>query len=186
MIESEKMRHALLDDIDFVLNLVREGARDGHYAPWMQEPAHLHALRAALKQVIQHGGMARQTERGTEIVKAVLVIYEASDHGRVAFLLAAEKVPGSEETDVELYKCSVARPFRGRGIGARLIAAFVSRYPKQVRFFARCYPKSTFMIAILRSVGFHQIGTTSGGTLVLERPTGAPWPCAQADRGIMP
>ena len=40
MIESEKMRHALFGhDIDFVLNLVREGARDGHYAPWMQEPA---------------------------------------------------------------------------------------------------------------------------------------------------
>ena len=93
--------------------------------------------------------MARRTECCTEIVKAVLVYpTEASDHGRVAFLFAAEKVPGSQRDDVELYKCSVARPFRGRGIGARLIAAFVSRYPKQVRFFARCYPKSTFMIAI--------------------------------------
>lgn len=174
MIESAKMRHGRPEDIDFVLGLVRAGARDGHYAPWMQEPAHLEALRAALTQVVEHGGMARQSERGIEIVKAVLVISEAGNLGRIAFLLAAEKMPGSEDTDVELYKCSVARPFRGQGIGTRLITSFVSGYPKQVRFFARCYPKSTFMVAILRSVGFNQTGTTSQGTLLLERQSCVP------------
>ena len=76
------LRPATESDLDFVMEEVVEGAKQGHYAASLLEPAQAHAFRDQLRNIIRHSAMIRGTDRGVvEQIIARLWIYGCENDG---------------------------------------------------------------------------------------------------------
>ena len=113
------------------------------------------------------------TDRGFEVVESKLLIYESDSDKHVGFLLVSEISLGSAHETLEIYKAGIRSGRRRIGHASRLMSSFVHSYPMPVSFYARCYPKSKEMIALLKRIGFLATGATPGGTydLVYKKST---------------
>lgn len=166
---SYQLRLATVADLDFVMNEVVDGAKNGHYASTLLNPEEQKGLYEQLKNVVHYSHMGRISQRGVEYIFAQLWIYGSSKDNQVGFCLLSEKLPGSVESEMELYKIGVRKDLRGLGHGRRIAELFVTKMPKTVKLYARCYKCSEVMFMLLKEVGFDHVNTTLGGTRELEK-----------------
>lgn len=160
---SYRLRLATVADLDFVMNEVVDGAKNGHYARTLLNLEEQQGLYEQLKNVVHYSLMGRISQRGVEHIFAQLWIYGSSRDNQVGFCLLSEKLPGSVESEVELYKVGVRKDRRGFGHGRRIAELFVTQMPKTVNLYARCYQSSEAMFVLLKEVGFDHTNTTPGG-----------------------
>ena len=162
--EAYALRPATLVDLPFVLGLVMDGVREGHYAASLLSFPQQKAFGGALRMIVEHGGLGRMTGRGFEVVESKLFIYESDSDKHVGFLLVSEMSPGSAHETLELYKAGIRLDRRRLGHGSRLVSSFMRNYPVPMNFYARCYPESKEMIVLLKRIGFLETGRTPSGT----------------------
>lgn len=162
------LRRATERDLDFIMEEVIEGAKLGHYAASLLEPAQASEFRNQLRNVIRHTAMARGTDRGPEQIRAWLWVYGHDCDDQVGYLLVSEKLPGSLATDIELYKAGVRKGRRIEGHGRRIVQLFVAFSSPTVNLYARCLPPSDTMFKLLQEVGFSHINTMRFGTRELQ------------------
>jgi hypothetical protein len=162
------LRPATENDLDFIMEEVREGARLGHYAAPLLEPDQSIAFRVQLRNTIRNSTMIRWSDRGVEEIGARLWVYGRNRDNQVGYLLVSEKVAGSFTTDIELYKAGVKANRRAEGHGRRIVQLFVAFSPTNVKLYARCLSSSEVMFQLLKEVGFTHFNTTAGGTKELQ------------------
>ena len=157
-------RPAQITDLDFVMSQITDGANDGHYAKWLVDPNQAKSLRIEFERIINDSSMVRNSERGLEVIAAKLFIYGQAHDEQVGFFLYAEKIPGSADTDLELYKIGIRKDRQRCGHGRRIVQLAVAYAPPAVNLFARCYQPSKGMFKLLQEVGFSHTKTTNNGT----------------------
>lgn len=162
------LRLATVDDLNFIMAEVIDGARDGHYDNSLLDPDHGRGFREQLENVIKYSEMVRWSSRGAEQITAQLWVYGSQADDQVGYLLASEKLPGSYDSKVELYLTGVRKTRRGLGHGRRIAQLFVAFTPPTVNLYARCFTPSQAMFLLLQGVGFSHTNTTPGGTRELE------------------
>lgn len=158
------LRPATENDLDFIMAEVIDGARNGHYASSLLDPEQERGFREQLRNVIKFSAMVRWSDRGVEQIAARIWIYGSPRDDQVGYLLSSERLPGSLESEIELYKAGVRKDRLGLGHGRRIAQLFVAFTPPTVNLYARCFLPSQAMFLLLQEVGFSHFNTTPGGT----------------------
>ena len=162
------LRPATENDLDFIMGEVIEGAEHGHYAASLLDSTQAQGFREQLRNVIRFSAMVRGTDRGVEQIRAQLWVYGCDQDEQVGYLLVSEKLPGSFATELELYKAGVRKGRRREGHGRRIVQLFVAFSLPGVKLYARCFPPSEIMCALLQELGFTHFNTMQYGTRELQ------------------
>ncbi len=156
------LRKAVEADIDFVMDQIISGAKEGHFIRRLAEKSEQENLRRSLSGVITLNVLTVLSERGVEKIKSKLWIYGAREDDSVGFLLVSQKQMGSDV--VELYQTSVRKSHRSGGHGKRIVQLFIMLAAPDAVLYARCYKQSDAMFHILIEHGFQHVGTTANET----------------------
>lgn len=149
------MRLAVETDQEFIFDLCVKEAQAGHFNP---------TYAITMPQI--QGGLMMQIacaigdapypmgpgniRNGVGAKILVLMLNEI----RLGFILLLEDLPGSWHANVELHLFAIASEFRRQGLGACFVNYALGSLKTQKLIYARCYPKSTTMIDILKKEGF--------------------------------
>ena len=163
------LRPAAECDLDFIMEEIVDGAKNGHYAASLLDPRQINGLREQFERVINSSTMVRATDRGIEKIHAELFVYCSKKDDQVGYVFVSEKYPGSINEEVELYKAGVKESHRGEGHGRRIVELFVSCSHPSVKLYARCFQSSAIMFLLLQEFGFSHFNTMPYGTRELER-----------------
>ena len=134
-------------DLTLVSGLLREGARQRHFASSVEKEA-----TSILRSVLTNGGVRMSKRRGgsrvPRFVKAKLVVamYEGVP---ASFLLVL-----FEEQGIELHLAGTAKAYRRRGLFRALVQHELLHSLPEFRIYARCYRKSTWAVNALKGLGF--------------------------------
>jgi len=161
------LRRATENDLDFIMNEIIDGARNGHYASTLLDSEEQKGLYGQLINVINFSAMERNSHRGVEKIEARLWVYGSSTDDQVGYVLASEKFPGSKR-ELELYQVGVRKDRLKLGHGRRIVQLFLAAMPATANLYARCFHPSQAMFFLLKEVGFSHTNTTRGGTRELE------------------
>ncbi|MDI9235141.1 GNAT family N-acetyltransferase [Limnohabitans lacus] len=143
---------ATVADLPFVENIYVDGISCGHFNLQPGLP-----INKMLQDWLRKNSITRATVRkdGTQLIEEVLInFYTANIDGKFAgFLITAPETPEKIQT-VEIYLLGVAKEFRKKGVATELITHAEKLAPDKANFYARCYPKSTWAISLLRKIGY--------------------------------
>lgn len=143
------LRLATERDLDFIVTEVIDGARNGHFASSLLIQKEERGLREQLRNVIVYSAMLRSPRPGVvDEIRAKLWIYGSPKDDRVGYLLVSERVPGSHESELELYQIGVSKDRRRQGHGRRLAQLFIACCPLTVKLYARCFRSSQVMFLL--------------------------------------
>lgn len=162
------LKAAAPEDIEFVMEQIVDGVKEGHYEDSILDPEHQANYRAMFLGLMKGQGTATLGERGIERKSGSLWIYGNNDEGNIGFFFASEKYEGSGENEIELLMAGIKNGFQRAGHGSNMIDYFFALCPKNVTLYARCYPASEAMYIVLVKKGFVKINTKPGGTRELE------------------
>lgn len=134
-------------DLTLVSGLLREGARQRHFASSVEKEA-----TSIVRSVLTNGGVPMLKRRGGLqvpcFVKAKLVV--AMYEGMLAsFLLVL-----FDEREIELHLAGTAKAYRRKGLFRALVQHELSHSLPEFRIYARCYRKSTWAVNALKGLGF--------------------------------
>lgn len=167
------VRRAAEADTAILVQLIIEGAHEGHFHPALGGAGpNSRGLYVNLQSTIRNGLWYRSLAP-PEAVGANIYVYEVGGTP-AGFVIVAEAQPGTSEDsppEYELLLMAIARHARGNGHGSRLLTEFLKAMEPPCVLHARCYPASDRMTGMLRQRGFVLTGTTPAGTrrLVLKR-----------------
>ncbi|WP_027150219.1 hypothetical protein [Methylobacter tundripaludum] len=162
------LKAATLEDIDFVMEQIVDGTKEGHYLDSILDPEHQANYRAMFIGLMKGQGTATMGERGIERKSGSLWIYGNNDEGNIGFFFISEKYEGSGEKEIELLMAGIKKRLQRVGHGSNMIGYFLALCPKNATLYARCYPASEAMYITLVNAGFVKINTKPGGTRELE------------------
>lgn len=160
------IRRAVPQDVDEIVRLTVLGAEDGDLSKDVLNTVRQQALQLAYVDSIQKGAGPRPTWNGTnEIVPIEFWVTEVD--GRIAgffMIMGLDQRLGAER---ELHAISVAREFRGMGLGSAMVDFFCSHYYGR-RLYVACMPDSR-MHCLLKRRGFYHFANTNEGYVIVER-----------------
>lgn len=145
------IRPARSQDVTWVCNLIKEGARGGHFYPTVENQA-----EELVSEILTRGGVTMMKVRGLiqipQFCNGVMSVAEVNGEP-AAFLLAMHDSAG-----VEVHLASTKKQFRRLGVFAQLIQHEISaNQGKQKKLYARCYKKSSWAIDALKKHSFLQV-----------------------------
>jgi ribosomal protein S18 acetylase RimI-like enzyme len=113
--------------LDFILDEVHQGAKEGHYRDTLLLPEQLRGWRKQLNDVIKFSRLERYADRRfeLEVIRAKLWVYGRTSDDRVGYMLVSERFPGTADSEVELYQVGVRKDRRGHGHGQHLVELFI-------------------------------------------------------------
>jgi len=162
------LKAAAPEDIDFVMEQIVEGAKEGHYEKSILDPEYQANYRAMFLGLMKGQGTATVGERGIERKSGSLWIYGNNDEGNIGFFFVSEKYEGSGENEMELLMAGIKKGLQKTGHGSNMIGSFLALCSGSATLYARCYPASEAMYKVLVKAGFVKINTKPGGTRELE------------------
>lgn len=159
---ASQIRPAETSDLDFIFDLIYQGAIDGHFNP-------LIAQSSKAKQGFYRNLQAILTnwQRLDINAKAYASIYEV-DGASIGFMIisAMEGQSGNE-----LWMFSVTPSHRKQGYGSKFLDFVLDQFKsKNTALYARCEPESEIMFQMLRKRGFVLISVSSSPTRILVMP----------------
>ncbi|MCL1075416.1 hypothetical protein [Shewanella dokdonensis] len=141
-----EIRKGSSSDLRWIVKLLKEGARDGHFLPTMQMQA-----EGYLNSVIEHGGVQMIKLRNS-IQAPVFVPMELSvaeiDGSPSSFLVCCK-----ENNEVEVHLAGTKTPFKQKGCFTYLVQDTISKNQNS-KIYARCYRKSSIAIDALKKLNF--------------------------------
>ena len=89
------VRAATESDLDFILDEVHQGAKEGHYRDTLLLPEQLRGWRKQLNDVIKFSRLERYADRRfeLEVIRAKLWVYGRTSDDRVGYMLVSERFP---------------------------------------------------------------------------------------------
>lgn len=160
------VRPATLHDIEFLVSVIEDGARDRHFHPSNADPAYRSVLRGNLELAIEKDAW----EMTPGVVHGASLWVVETGGAPVGFILATETGPGSGDTSHEILMMGINRAARGRGLGGALLNTYIHGSPAGVTITGRCYPASDRMLGMLRRRGFVERQITPSGIRHMELP----------------
>lgn len=133
-------------DLRWIVKLLKEGARGGHFSPTMQMQA-----EGFLNHVIKHGGVKMiKLRNGIQSPAFVPMELSVAEIGGspVSFLICCK-----ENNEVEVHLAGTKTPFKQKGCFTNLVQDAISKNPNS-KFYARCYRKSSIAIDALKKLNF--------------------------------
>lgn len=142
---SVNIRNGSVQDSNWIIKLLEQGARDGHYGPSLSFQA-----KEFMQSILETGSVRLVKARGS--IKAPVVIE--------ADVLVAEfgETPASfiicfkEQGEVEIHLAGTVKEFRGKGCFRKLTVEAIKKYQGS-KIYARCYEKSSWAIQALTKLG---------------------------------
>ncbi len=153
-----KLLQADLSDLEFICDLMLEETRAGHFAPRHMDPNAPELFRENLRSIITHGRHLDQNLRAQAIVVE-------EDGQRVGFVIMSEMFEGRGGN--ELAAIVVAKAFRGRGYGSRILDEVLGRWLPHAEVHVQCLPASETLYRMLLARGFEHFDTTDTGLRLL-------------------
>jgi GNAT superfamily N-acetyltransferase len=154
-------------DVDQVISLLVEDARRGHYNVALINEAQ--QFREMLQNAFTGGKYCYENADGDLVSTAHRAYVARASTGVVGFVLMIGTLGPGRMPILELHMLSVARSFRRRGLGRRLIEQALEDVPDGRSVVARCFPPSTVAMNLLRTMGFEESRRTEAGSIHLTR-----------------
>ncbi len=152
------LRAAKIGDLNFVFELIIEGAEKGHFSRELCEsPNEAHAFRLELASILENGV-------NQEGMQSYGLVYE-SEGKRIGFMFmkAAFANRGNE-----LWLAAIHPDYRNKGFGKAMILTVLNKFQgKNLYLYARCSPESKVMYQLLIKNGFQLNKIGSDGTRAL-------------------
>ena len=155
-----KALQADLSDLEFMHSLFISEVEDGHFTEELLEEEQQILVRANLESVIVQGV---QRDNG---MRAQAIIYE-DDEQRIGFVVMSELEPNKGGN--EMYIMAVAKEYRGKGFGGKILDDVIQRIVPHANLFVRCKPDSKIMYQMLINRGFTKFETDDEGTQYLAK-----------------
>lgn len=156
-----EIRQGSSGDLHWIVKLLKEGAKVGHFSPTMQLEA-----EGFLSSVIQNGGVQmiklRNSIQAPVFVPMTLSVAEVNGSA-VSFLICCK-----ENNEVEIHLAGTKASFKQKGCFTHLVKDAISKNLNS-KIYARCYKKSSLAINTLKKLNFE---VTNGGDpieLVLDK-----------------
>ena len=146
------IRNATINDLPFVASLYSEGASGGHFAEQPNVATENMIRDWQSKQAITRYAVRQDGVQRIEAVPINFWIADVNDQP-AGFLITSPEEPDSTRS-IEIYVMGIAKERRRQGIATKLILHAENNYPSSTSFYARCYPKSTWAIAMLRNLNY--------------------------------
>lgn len=147
-----KIRKGSSGDLHWIVKLLKEGAKCGHFSPTIQFEA-----EGYLNSVIENGGVQmiklRNSIQAPAFVPMVLSVAEI-DGSPASFLICC-----IENKEVEVHLAATKTPFKRKGCFTYLVKDAISKNQNS-KIYARCYKKSSLAIDALKKLNFE---VTNGG-----------------------
>lgn len=148
-------------DLRWIVKLLKEGARGGHFSPTMQIQS-----EGFLNSVINHGGVQmiklRNSIQAPVFVPMELSVAEIGG-SPVSFLICCK-----ENNEVEVHLAGTKTPFKQKGCFTHLVLDAISKNPNS-KFYARCYRESSIAIGALKKLNFEVTTGSEPMELVLAK-----------------
>ena len=147
------LRHANINDLDFIYRTIIEESKHGHFDKELQSPLAAKGLHLELSLILKK----RTRVNG---FTAYAIIYE---HNRspVGFTIisAIKNNQGNE-----LWMAAIKPKLRGKGLGTKMMKSILKQfYGRKQLIAARCAPESQTMFNILSKNGFKHVATGDEG-----------------------
>lgn len=143
---STVLRDANPKDSAWLVSMLKEGARDGHYGPAMK-----YQSKEFIQSIFENGGIYMVKMRGgiqdPSFVHASISIVDDHD-SPVAFLVCCK-----DENGAEVHLAGTEKKARGKGYFNMLIKDLIKNNGES-RIYARCYKKSSWAITALTKLNF--------------------------------
>lgn len=141
-----KIRKGSSNDSQWIVELLKKGASDGHFSPTMQVQA-----EGFLSSVIDSGGVKMMKLRGS-IQAPVFVPMELSvieiDGVPASFLICCK-----DNNEVEIHLAGTKELFKNKGCFTSLVNDTALKNSNS-RIYARCYKTSSLAIDVLKKLNF--------------------------------
>ena len=137
---------ARLKDVDFILSLIMNGARKGHFNS--QAISDKGLMRSDLSSIVS---------RGLDRNGLTSFAYVAWNDGKrigIASMTATTKVDGG----FELGAIAVKPSCQNKGFGSLILETLLKEWLPKKTIYARCYPKSEKLFLMLQKRGFEFLG----------------------------
>lgn len=149
------LKQSTTRDLGFVFSLAQNGARHGHFDPRINTDKN--AFRVYLNSAI-----SKETDpRGYPT--QVFVVHV--DDARVGAVVATTAI-GTPDVGVELALIAIKNEYRGKGLGSKVLDAFLNHYLPRGSVYARCLPASDKLHQMLLRRDFAEVGL-SGKSVIL-------------------
>ncbi|MCO8321126.1 GNAT family N-acetyltransferase [Burkholderia cenocepacia] len=146
------IRNATLNDVSFLVQQFDEGVAGGHFAG---QP-HVTTARVWQEWLTKHH-IFREIYRpnGTHAFEAIPITVWIADRGgeAIGWLVSSPEFP-NDKSSIEIYMMGVKKSARRQGVASSLVQHAESQYDAATKFYARCYPKSTWAIKFLEKNGY--------------------------------
>lgn len=140
------IRAGEISDLAWVCELLREGAKEGHFLPTMTNQAEV-----LIKSIINNGGVSMIKLRGKiqapRFIRMDLIVMDV-DGNPASFIVTCK-----EKNELEIHLAGTLKPYRRRGYFRNLIQWIIKNSNKS-RIYSRCFKKSSWAINGLKSLGF--------------------------------
>jgi len=147
---------ACLQDIDFIINLILEGSRDGHFAAEYLNSKYLDGLKQQLTLTIEKKIMP--TDRGLMKANLYLLQETQENNNNIGF----SWIRYHKGDECEIYLFALTKNARSQGYGNELFKFLLSTI-KANRIYVDLYKKSTYMKNIVIKNNFQFEKNNYGG-----------------------
>lgn len=147
-------RNANIGDLDFIYEMVMDGAKYGYFNRKFQElTAAANGLRLELTSILKN----QVRPNG---LQAYGITYEYE--GRpIGFVLMSA---GEQNKGNELWMAAIHPDFREKGHGRKMVKGVLEQFKgRNLMLFARCAPESERMYQLLLNNGFRHVATGEEG-----------------------
>ncbi|MGE4503693.1 MAG: hypothetical protein AB7D03_12545 [Thiomicrospira sp.] len=156
-----KIRKGSSEDFHWIVKLLKEGAKNGHFLPVMQSQA-----EGFLNSVIENGGVnmikIRTHVQSPVFVPMTLSVAEI-DGFPASFLICC-----IENKEIEVHLAGTKMDFKRQGCFTYLVEDVVSKNLNS-KIYARCYKKSSFAIDAFKKLNFEVTNAEEPIELVLAK-----------------
>ena len=137
---------ARLKDVDFILGLIMNGARKGHFH--LQAISDKRLMRSELISIINYG-----LDRNM-LASIAYVAWNDEKRVGIASMTATTKSDGG----FELGAIAVKRSDQSKGFGSLILETLLKEWLPKKNIYARCYPRSEKLFLMLQKRGFEFLG----------------------------
>lgn len=140
------LRPGNTNDSAWIVNLLKEGVRDGHYGPAMKFQA-----TEFIQSIFERGGVHMIKMRGG--IQAPTFVHASISIAEEAGSPAAFLVCCTDESGAEIHLAGTEKKFRGKGHFNALVKDLIKNN-QESKIYARCYAKSSWAISALKKLNF--------------------------------
>lgn len=152
------LRDAILDDSEFICDLILSEAKAGHFVKELLDPVQSTFLSVDTNRIIQENKRSNGES-------ARALIWE-ENRIPIGFMILSSVQEGQ---GTELWMMAMSKEHRSMGKGKKFIDEVLSYFPSTQAIGARCFAASDAMCHILTTRNFKLITTDEYGTRILCR-----------------